>query len=254
MPKPLLPVLLLAICLLGHQFASAQLVNIEKARMQSDTTGWMGTAGASVSLVKNVNKVVVADANAHLQYKSKRSLYLILGNYGFLKGAGNTLIDNSFIHLRYNYKVTKVLRWEAFTQLQRNTITYISSRFLLGTGPRFKVVSNKVLRVYAASLMMYEYEKETIQPKASHRDVRSSSYVSFSLTPNEYLELVSTTFFQPRINDWNDFRILNQTSLKAKAAKHLSIAINWNYLNDSKPVAGIPSVNYTFSTGVEYEF
>lgn len=253
MPKPLLPFLLLVCCMPAHRIF-AQLVNIEKARMQSDTTGWMGTAGAAVSLVKNVNKVVVADANVHLQYKSKRSLYLILGNYGFLKGAGNTLIDNSFLHLRYNYKINKIVRWEAFTQLQRNTITYISSRFLLGTGPRFKILSNKTIRVYAASLLMYEYEKETIQPKLSHRDVRSSSYLSFSLTPNPYLELVSTTFFQPRINDWNDFRILNQASLKAKAGKHLSLAINWNYLNDSKPVPGIPSVNYTFSTGVEYEF
>lgn len=232
----------------------AQLVNIEKARMQSDTTGWMGNAGAAVSLIRNVTEVVTADVNAHLQYKSKRSLYLILGNYGFLKGAGNTLIDNSFLHLRYNYKINKTVRWEAFTQLQRNTITFISSRFLVGTGPRFKVVSNKIIRLYAASLMMYEYEKEIQQPRVTHHDIRNSSYVSFSITPNPYLELVSTTFFQPRIDNWNDYRILNQASLKVKAAKHFSVSVNWNYLNDNMPVAGIPSVNYTFSTGLDYEF
>ena len=138
----------------------AQIVNTEKARMQSDTTGWMGNAGASLSLVKNTQQVFTADANAHLQYKSKKSLYLILASYGFLKGGNNKLIDNTFIHLRYNYKLNKTIRWEVFTQLQNNVVTKIKSRYLLGTGPRFKILSTKIIRLYAASLIMYEHETE----------------------------------------------------------------------------------------------
>ena len=99
--------------------AKAQIVNIERARMQSDTTGWMGNAGASLALTRNVQQVFTTDLDVHLQYKSKKSLYLLLGNYGFLKAAGTKLIDNTFFHLRYNYKINRTLRWEAFTQLQQ---------------------------------------------------------------------------------------------------------------------------------------
>ncbi|MBK8953454.1 MAG: hypothetical protein IPM85_15525 [Chitinophagaceae bacterium] len=38
--------------------SSAQIINIENARMQSDTTGWMGGAGASFSLNQNKEKIV----------------------------------------------------------------------------------------------------------------------------------------------------------------------------------------------------
>lgn len=231
----------------------AQIVNIESARIQSDTTGWQGTFGAALSLTKNTQQVFAAESNAHLQYKSNRSLYLILGNYGFLKTTDKKLIDNAFFHFRYNYKINRTLRWEAFTQVQNNVITKIKSRFLIGTGPRFKIASSKIFRLYAASLLMYEIEKE-IGYAELHKDVRSSSYASFSVYPSDRIEIISTTFYQPRVNDFTDHRILNQSSLKVKASKRLTIGLNYNYLFDSHPAAGIPQTNYSLLTGLEYAF
>ena len=127
----------------------AQIVNIERARMQSDTTGWMGTAGSAVALTQNKTQIFTADIDAHIQYKSKKSLYLFLGSYGFLKADGKNLIDNTFFHIRYNYKVNSILRWEVFTQLQQNVINNIKSRFLFGTGPRFKILSTNIIHLYA---------------------------------------------------------------------------------------------------------
>ena len=172
----------------------AQVLNIEKARMQSDTTGWLGNTGASFSLVKNTQKIFSAEVDAHLQYKSKKSLYLILGSYGFLKGASTKFIDNTFFHFRYNYKLSKLIRWEAFTQLQNNVVTKIRSRFLLGTGPRFKLVSNEHLHLYAAALIMYEQEKESGTANIIHNDARNSNYISATIIPNKQIELVSTVF------------------------------------------------------------
>ncbi len=231
----------------------AQIVNIESARMQSDTTGLMGNAGASLALTKNTQQVFSSEVDAHIQYKSRKSLYLLLGSYGFLKGAGTNLIDNSFLHFRYNYKLNAIVRWEVFTQVQKNVITGISSRFLIGMGPRFKLLSNKLMRLYAASLLMYEREAETVS-NIIQNNARSSSYVSFTITPNKQVEIISTSFFQPLLNNWNDYRILNQVSIRVKAAKKIGLKVKWNYLNDSRPVVGVPSVNYSLSTGVDYEF
>ena len=233
--------------------SKAQIVNIESARMQSDTTGLMGNASASLALTKNTQQVFSSDIDAHVQYKSQKSLYLLLGSYGFLKGAGTRLIDNTFLHLRYNYKLNSVVRWEAFTQVQKNKITGISSRFLIGTGPRFKILSTKLIRLYAASLLMYEREDET-NTDVVQNNARSSSYVSFTITPNKQVEIISTSFFQPLINNWNDYRLLNQVAIRVKAAKKIALAVKWNYLNDSRPVTGVPSVNYSLSTGINYEF
>lgn len=231
----------------------AQVINMESARMQSDKTGWLGDASASFALTKNTVQVFSTNVDAHLQYKSQRSLYLIKGSYGFLKGDGQKLIDYGFLHLRYNYKIDKVIRWEVFTQLQQNVINGIKSRFLFGSGPRFKLLERKIIKIYAGTLMMYEREKGTLKSVPTENNVRLSSYLSFTIIPSNIVELISTTYFQPLLDDWADRRILNQAVMKIKAGKRLGIRIDWDYLNDSQPVIGKPSENYRLGMGFSYE-
>jgi hypothetical protein len=234
--------------------AGAQIVNVESRRIQTDTTGWAGSFGGSINLAKNVDKVFSAGAFAHLQYKNSKNLYLFLGDYSFLKGAQKKYTDNTFFHLRYNRKISNLLRWEVFTQLQTNKISKIDNRFLTGMGPRFKLSGSGILQVYLGVLAMYEYERELTEPPVSHHHVRNSSYLSFTLKPTATLEIISTTFYQPRLDQWGDFRILNQESANLSITQKLSATINWNYLYDQFPVEGIPRSNYTFSTGFTYAF
>lgn len=232
----------------------AQIINIESKRMQSDTTGWMGNAGASFALIKNVQEVLSLNANAHLQYKTNRNLYLLLTNYNLLRGDGKRLSNNMFYHLRFNRKLNDMLRWEVFTQWQQDIITNIGLRILAGTGPRFKVYDRPRFKLYAATAAMYEHEKEKTDPVVIHNDVRSSSYVSFTYEPTESLEIVSTTFYQPLFREISDFRIFNQLSLNFKVSSHISITTSWNYLYDADPAGISPRINYSISNGINYKF
>ncbi|HRN57801.1 MAG TPA: DUF481 domain-containing protein [Agriterribacter sp.] len=234
--------------------AGAQIVNVESRRIQTDTTGWAGSFGGNINLSKNVEQVFSAGAFAHLQYKNSRNLYLFLGDYSFLKGAQKKYTDNTFFHLRYNHKFSNLTRWEAFTQLQTNKITKIDNRFLAGMGPRFKLSGSGMLHIYLGVLFMYEYERELVDPPVAHHNIRNSSYLSFTLKPAATLELISTTFYQPRLDQWSDFRILNQESANLFITQKLSATVNWSYVYDQFPVEGIPRSNYTFSTGLKYAF
>jgi hypothetical protein len=235
-------------------FAKAQIINVENARIHSDTTGWMGNIGALLSLTKNTEEIFLVQLNAHVQYKTNKDLFLILGNYGFLSGSSQKLINNSFLHLRYNRKLNNIVRLELFTQVLQNPVTKIDYRFLTGAGPRFKVMDKNKFKLYAASLAMHEYERELDEFKTIHNDIRSSSYVSFSYLPNENTELINTVFYQPLFNYLNDFRILDQLKFSVKAGKKFAVTFNLNYLYDSKPVTGVPLINYTVSTGLDYTF
>jgi len=154
---------------------SAQVVNVESQRLQSDSLGWLGSAGADFAYTNNGNEAISAAANSQIEYKAKKDLYLILGDYSLFKGNGEDFVNTGFGHLRYNRKLGKVLRLEAFTQLQYNAITRINMRWLLGTGPRFKLLDKKWLKVYAATLYMYEYEEDGDEMNTILRDHRSSS-------------------------------------------------------------------------------
>ncbi|MEI9910704.1 MAG: DUF481 domain-containing protein [Bacteroidota bacterium] len=232
----------------------SQIVNIESSRMQSDTTGWKGNAGSSFSFTKNEEEITQITLNAHLQYKTKKSLWLILADYGFLKAGSEKFIANSFGHLRYNYKINSWLRWEAFAQAQKNYVTQIDARYLAGAGPRFKLFDSKQFRLYATTLFMYEHEKERTIPVVKHHDVRNSSYISFTLLPANNIEIISTTFYQPLLKEIKDARILNQSVVKIKTGNHFWISLLWNYLYDSFPAGDAPKTTYNFSMGLNYEF
>jgi hypothetical protein len=245
--------LLLSITTIGTVTANnsfCQIVNMESQRYHTDTTGWAGSVGGSFALTNYGQKVFDVDANAHVQYKSKRSLYLFLGGYGFLKGDKQSFVDYRFLHLRYNYKLNKTVRLEAFTQLQQNTITKIQFRYLVGAGPRFKLVETPKIKLYEGSLPMYEVEQETGVSKHI-TNWRCSNYLSLTFIPNKQTELTTTTYYQPVMFDAGDYRLLNQTTCKIKAGKKVAVVIRYNYQFDAYPAAGINRETYTLGTGVD---
>jgi putative salt-induced outer membrane protein YdiY len=237
-----------------HQVSFAQIVNIESQRIQSDTTGWFGNIATSFLFEKNATQVLNISANAHVEFKTSKNLYLFLANYTLLKGSGETLNDNLFYHLRYNHKINSWLRWEVFTQLQQNNVTGIKLRLLAGTGPRFKISGSKNVALYAATASMYEYEKEKTVPTIYHRSLRNSSYFSFNYKLSENAELIGTIFYQPLFSNFSDYRILNEVSIKFKFVKHFSFTASWYYLYDSRPANGIPKLSYSISNGIQYDF
>jgi hypothetical protein len=243
------------VCFLTAAAAGAQIVNIESKRMQTDSVGWKGSLNASMSLTQNTTKIFGASVGAHLQYKTSndQGLWLILGQYGFLKSGGQKFISNSLGHIRYNRKVNNVIRWEVFGQLQYNLITKIKLRSLLGTGPRFRIVKKEKFRLYAACLFMYENEKELTTPVVRHNDLRNSSYVSFTIIPKDNIQIISTTFYQPLLKKFNDYRMLNQVVFAVEATKGFTMTLNWEYLYDSSPAGVAPRTTYSFSAGVAHK-
>lgn len=234
--------------------APAQVINIENARMQTDTTGWKGEVNGNFSLVNNGIKLWQTGADAHVQFKTEKDLWLALAHYGLQKGAGIKFSDQALVHLRYNRKLNDVWRWEIFTQLQNNVVNQVRSRFLAGTGPRLKLSGSKTFRLYIATAIMYEYERESGSANIMHRDARGSNYISFTLTPAAHIELNATTYYQPLLQQLSDYRVLTQARLKMKAGKNFSVQMRWNYLRDSAPAGSSPKEVYTFATGVGYDF
>ncbi len=231
---------------------SAQIVNTESQRMQSDS-GWMGNMGTSFSLTRNTQQVLNIDALAHVQHQTAKDLWLFLVNYELLKTDSETLASSMLMHLRYNHKVTKRMKWEGFVQLQKDSVIGIDFRLLIGTGPRFSLRETNQFKLYAGTSAMYEYEKET-DHSTRHRNIRSSNYVSLSYVPNKILEIDNAIFYQPLYHSPKDFRLLNELHVDIKTSKHFSITTNIYYLYDAYPAYKVPHSNYDISNGLNYSF
>lgn len=231
----------------------AQIINVESYRIRTDTTGWAGSGDVSVYLAKYDHVIVSFLTNLQFQYKQGRSLFLFLTDVQTVQAEGDRFVNSGFQHFRYNYKITDRFVWEAFAQGQYNEPLAIDWRILTGTGPRYKIYGTDFFRLYIAALYMYELEKNTgIESPSTFN--RLSSYLSFTLATNEDYSLTSTTYYQPNIADFDDYRISTALSFKTFFGKHGYMKLNYSLLDDKAPAEGIPESIYNLTGGFGLEF
>src|SRR6056297_1169027 len=118
-------ILLFCVLILIPGLVSAQLVNIESKRMQTDSVRFTLNADFSFNHTNNdgsqVNQI---DAALTTQLKSKdlRKIYFLLGNYKLIDSGEENLQNAWFLHGRFNYKFSQLLRFESFLQGQYNQL------------------------------------------------------------------------------------------------------------------------------------
>ncbi len=248
---------LLGIVLLwtGQVVVFGQIVNIERQRISTDSAGWFGSASISFAGSKNTKETAALFTSTLLEYKSKstKDLWLLISNLSLITGNQEKFTNAGFGHLRYNRKLGEAVRWEAFGQIQYNSLTKVDRRILLGTGPRFKLTQLDKAKFYLGVAYMYEME-DLIEPVISHNDQRISSYFSFTLLPEDEVTFTSTIYVQPLIKAPSDYRLSSETSLTLGVTKKLNLSMSLRYGYDAFPPEGVPRSTYSFANSIEVEF
>ncbi len=231
----------------------AQVINIEGKRFMNDTNGWVGNADFNFNVFNNTQQVLQFSNTLRIQYQKNRSRFILLNDLNFIK-AGNTDFANAgYQHFRYNYKVSKWITMEAFTQTQYNPVLKLDFRYLIGAGPRLKLLKKEHAKIYIAALYMYEYDDIVADPVNLYEH-RMSSYVTCTFSVLKNVEFTSTTFYQPNIEDWYDYRIANDSGLEIHINKHLNFKSSFNMLYDTYQPIGIPELVYSFRNGLSIKF
>lgn len=238
----------------GFNTMTSQIVNVESLRRVSDTSKWSGSASLDVALIENRRSIFRLTNRVRLQHKTANNLYLFINDINLQKIDENSLVNRGIQHFRYNRRLSERFKLEAFAQSQYDAISNIDFRGLLGFGPRYRLTKSAKYRVYFGTLIMYEYETATETNIPIIRDFRNSTYVSCSLYPLENLSIVSTTYYQPLVNQISDFRISNETSIAFKILKNLAYKTSFIYNFDSRPIIGIPKTQYELTNGIVYTF
>lgn len=234
--------------------ASAQILNAESLRKVTDTSGFSGATSLKFALKRNTNDFLTLNSSLHLQYKTEKHLAIFKNDINFQKIEGEKFENSGISHIRYNYRFHPRIAWEVFTQGQYNKISLITFRGLLGTGTRFKLSSSENYKFYLGTLLMYEHEEIDDGATPLQRVFRGSCYFSFSLYPKSNISITSTTYYQPLLSGFSDYRIANQSSLAIELIKNLSFLTSYTFTYDAFPAVGIPNSQYDFTSGLAYSF
>ena len=214
--------------ILSVPLCNAQMIlNAENLRvdMLKNKEEWSGNVGLSFSFTKNNNDIYNINSNLALGYNGGENLWMIISNINFNKAEGIAYQNSGVQHFRYNRQTNRNITFEAFLQGQYDKVFAIKFRGLAGLGARFELFKNKKevkgdtkknntedkrskSRIFVGSLAMYEYEKATeIENNLIRRNFRSSNYLTFSIYPTDKVTIISNTYYQPRFDKFNDFRL-----------------------------------------------
>jgi hypothetical protein len=229
----------------------SQILNIEDTRIRmSDTSRWAGYIDLAGNITKNISLIINGKATTQIEYKNKRHFVLSLTNYNWLKTTEQSVFNDGFQHLRYNYDISSKIVGEIFGQIQYNERLNLRARTLGAVGLRFKLWKRNNGRGYAGTAYMYEHSIFDNDP-IPRRDHRLSNYISLNHQFDKRSKLFSTLYFQPLLTDLGINRLSWTASLQYFITQKISLrtSINLSFDNDPRLPPSVPDLTYFFNTG-----
>jgi hypothetical protein len=230
----------------------AQVVNVEQARLLKDSIGWSGQVSATYQSQHFRDDLYTGQARGTLQRKTGRSFWLFLGEAAYSASRDVEFANYQLGHVRYGYKLHERLRWEGFMQLQTNRPMGIAWRQLTGTGPRWRAVMSKRVRIYLGTVAMLENE-EAAADASRLSDLRSSSYASVNFWKEDRYAVAISMYYQPLFSRTQDYRLLAQGTLSVAMGKRLRLQAEVNQYFDSAPPSEALNGSLTTSFGLAFE-
>ena len=105
---------------------------------------------------------------------------------------------------------------------------------------------------------MIEHERLDLDAGNRHEtettSARWSNYLTANIVLNERTRCGTTTYFQPKINDFGDIRILSDTDVQIGLTRQLSFAISFRIRYDTEQPDKIESMDTALKTGLVFSF
>lgn len=219
----------------------AQIINVESKRLNGTKQGWAGNIDLNLNYIKNTKEIWQFGNRIGLEYLAGKNRYLILNDVSIISAAGSDLVNRGYLHLRHNYQwnLESPFTLESFEQIQYNSVQKITFRNLTGGGIRFKVLGNDSVNLNIGVAAMYEVEELT--DKTREYNFRGSNYVSFNWQLSSRVGIKTIWYYQPKWNDFADFRISGESALTMSITTKLSFLTIFDLLYDSRPPSEIPN-------------
>ncbi|MCW9014955.1 MAG: DUF481 domain-containing protein [Gammaproteobacteria bacterium] len=184
---------------------------------------------------------------------------LAIFNYEYGESSNVKDTDNGFLHLRQVWYSTDTLFWEGYAQIENDEFKRLTIRALAGGGARFKLIHKpqKHSAYIGAGLF---YSKEELDDAAGTTDAgteyytRLNIYQIYKYAINRNSRLLNTVYYQPDIEEFSDYRLLEKFKFQVDINSHLSINISLDIARDNQPPENVEKTDTSYTTGFEYKF
>lgn len=195
-----------------------------------------------------------------MQWHREAATDSIVLNYDRGETSGVTDTDKAFLHARHIGHITDRRAWEVFGQIEQNEFTRLSYRSLIGGGLRWIVLKDASERTSVTVGAGAFYSRERLEPLVGTTDAgvetlgRARFYVTAKHHINDNVRIASTTYYQPALQDVDDFHALEELALRIKLIDRLDLKLSLDVTHDSRPPQLVEKTDVSYRTGIEYAF
>lgn len=238
--------------------AAQAIVNIEGLRGDANEPGLSGSLDLSLSGAQGNTDKIAATAGGRLLWQRERDSTLIIASYSY--GSSNDVRDTNktFTHVREVYPTSDENSLEGFFQVERNEFTRLSLRTLIGGGLRQLMYGSAAGQFWLGAGAFYSTEKLKSDPLytdgGTERLWRGNIYLAIDYSLNDSVKLVSTTYFQPSMEDVSDYRLLEQGTIRFTINDSFALRLRLDIAHDSRPPQSIKKTDVNYLSGLEYSF
>lgn len=240
--------------LLSHcNTADAQIVSMNERSTKNPKKGVQGDVQLTFNYTENSKKVLQNGTKLNLQYNDSLSTYLFYSDLRLNRTNGVNDLNYGSFGTIYNYKADdRVISAEGIVQYQYDGNKSLKHRFILGGGPRWKMVDKKGLKLSIVAYTIYfneKYKSSTVTSKA-----KFSTMLSFSTNLSKSMSIKHNTYYEPDYATPSDYRLESQTTFQAKFNKKFSykIYVQMNYV--SVVPSTVDNFDYRIQNALSYSF
>ena len=233
------------------------ILNVERLNKEG-SKGFSGRLSATVSLRAGNTEIFQIGGSLGLGFLTDKHWARAFAGLDRLKKGSEEILDNQYLHLRYNYLLGERLRTFHFLQLQNNQNLFLKRRFLLGSGLRYRLAGGADAGLDVGTGVMLEAERldqEKLEPgeAAETETVRMANLIAGSGPIGDGSEWTAVVYHQPSFEGFEDYRLSAEVGLAVEVTNSLELTVDLIWRHDSRAPAGLKEDDLGFKTGISLE-
>lgn len=251
--KPFL--ILLILLTIGSSKLYGQIVSLDERRTKDPKKGIQGDVQLLLNYTENTKKVLQSGAKVSLQLNDSLSTYVVYSDFDLSRTDGENDLNSGSLGTIYNYKAEdRIISAEALLQYQYDGAQNLKHRFILGGGPRWKMVDKKDLKLSIVAYTIYLNELYEQTSTTRNSVAKFSTMLSFYVNLSPTTSIKHNTYYEPNYSNPSDYRIESETTFNAKIHKRFTyrMYINLNY-NSTLP-DGVENFDYAIKNSLSFSF
>ena len=236
----------------------AQILNIEKGRLDNDSTDFMQlNVSVDFSLFNRSaaedNPVNLFGYNNRVNFIKKKGKHalIVINQIDYLRINEDPWLNTGFTHVRGHFWRPNKRSMEVYTQHSYDNFRRLNPRMLVGVNARYRLIKGDKITWNVGFGPMWEGERWTHPYTEEVIDVqfiKLNTYTSFRAKLNENIDYNALFYYQVGYDEGiADFRhrIFHSSNLITKITKRLSFSFSFEFQYEDKPI--IPITPYIFS-------